>query len=94
MVINGGLSTVWLASRGSILKCARAHVRAYTDDDLAARELVEEDMVDAAKELAGGQASYEDLTGQEGPEEDGPPRGGQAREEGEEQVGGFAARGR
>ena len=46
VVIRNTLTTVWIAYRGSVVKCARSQVRPFHDDDEAAHEHVTEDMGD------------------------------------------------
>ena len=42
VVISNTLATVWIAYRGSVVKCARSQVRRFHDDDEAAHEHVTE----------------------------------------------------
>ena len=51
VVVSSNLATIWLSARGSILKCARSHVRPFSDEDYASREYVEEEMLDAINQL-------------------------------------------
>ena len=44
VVISNTLATVWIADRGSVVKCARCQVRPFHKDDEAAHELVTEHM--------------------------------------------------
>ena len=67
------LTTVWIAHRGSVVKCARSQVRPFHDDDEAAHEHVTEDMGDLGERpLHDGHFSYEDITGQDEPPVDSP----------------------
>ena len=71
--IQASGAIVWVASRGTIVKCARSHVRHYTLEDMLSREMVQEDMLKMEKYLEKQDAKYEDLTGQDDPEEYVPP---------------------
>ena len=42
VVIRNTLTTVWIAYRGSVVKCARSQVRPFTEDDEAAHEHITE----------------------------------------------------
>ena len=65
VVISNALATVWIANRGSAVKCARSQVRPFHDDDEAAHEHVTEHMRDVGERLLHeGDFSYEDITGQ------------------------------
>ena len=44
VVISNTLATVWIACRGSVVKCARSQVRPFHEDDEAAHEHVTEHM--------------------------------------------------
>ena len=44
--ISNTLATVWIACRGSVVKCARSQVRPFNEDDEAAHEHVTEHMRD------------------------------------------------
>ena len=44
VVISNTLATVWIAYRGSVVKCARSQVRPFTEDDEAAHEHITEHM--------------------------------------------------
>ena len=46
VVISNTLATVWIAYRGSVVKCARSHVRPFTEDDGVAHEHITELMRD------------------------------------------------
>ena len=68
VVISNTLTTVWIAHRGSVVKCARSQVRPFTEDDEAAHEHVTEHMRDLGERLLHeGDFSYEDITGQDEP---------------------------
>ena len=61
MVISNTLATVWIAYRGSVVKCARSQVRPFHDDDEAAHEHVTDHMRDLVERLLHeGDFSYED----------------------------------
>ena len=73
VVISNTLATVWVAYRGSVVKCARSQVRPFTEDDEAAHEHIMEHMRDLGERLLrGGDFSYEDVTGHEEPSVDPP----------------------
>ena len=46
VVISNTLATVWIAYRGSLVKCARSQVRPFTGDDEAAHEHITEHVRD------------------------------------------------
>ena len=74
VVISNTLATVWIAYRGSVVKCARSQVRPFHDDDEAAHEHVTEHMRDLGeRRLHEGDFSYEDITGQDEPPVESPP---------------------
>ena len=76
VVISNTLATVWVAYRGSVVKCARSQVRPFTEDDEAAHEHIMEHMRDLGERLLrGGDFSYEDITGHEEPSVDPPTPG-------------------
>ena len=78
VVISNTLATVWIAHRGSSVKCARSQVRPFHDDDEAAHEHVTEHMRDLGERpLHEGDFSYEDITGQDEPPVDSPPAQGE-----------------
>ena len=78
VVISNTLTTVWIAYRGSVVKCARSQVRPFHDDDEAAHEHVTEHMRDLGERLLHeGDFSYEDITGQDGPPAGSPPAPGE-----------------
>ena len=61
LVMSNTLTTVWIAYRGSVLKCARSQVRPFHDDDEAAHEHVTEHMRDLGERLLHeGDFPYED----------------------------------
>ena len=73
VVISNTLTTVWIAYRGSEVKCARSQVRPFHNDDEEAHEHVSEHMRDLGERLLHeGDFSYEDVTGQDEPPVDGP----------------------
>ena len=73
MVISNTLTTVWIAYRGSVVKCARSQVRPFHDDDEAAHEHVTEHMRDLGERLLHeGDFSCGDITGQDEPPVDSP----------------------
>ena len=73
VVISNTLTTVWIAYRGSVVKCARSQVRPFHDDDEAAHEHVMEHMRDLGERLLReGDFSYKDITGQDEPPVDCP----------------------
>ena len=73
VVISNTLTTVWMAHRGSVVKCARSQVRPFHDDDEAAHEHVTEHVRDMGERpLHDGHFSYEDITGQDEPPVDSP----------------------
>ena len=51
VVISNTLATVWIAYRGSVVKCARSQARPFHDDDEAAHEHVTEHMRDLGERL-------------------------------------------
>ena len=51
VVISNTLATVWIAYRGSVVKCARSPVRPFTQDDEAAHEHITEHMRDLGERL-------------------------------------------
>ena len=68
IVISNTLATVWIAYRGSVVKCARSQVRPFTEDDEAAHEHITEHTRDLGERLLHeGDFSYEDITGQDEP---------------------------
>ena len=74
VVISNTLTIVWIAYRGSVVKCARSQVRPFHDDDEAAHEHVTEHVRDLGERpLHEGDFSYEDITGQDEPPVDSPP---------------------
>ena len=74
VVISNTLATVWIAYRGSVVKCARSQVRPFTEDDEAAHEHITEHMRDLGERLLHeGDFSYEDITGQDEPVVDRSP---------------------
>ena len=78
MVLSNTLTTVWIAYRVSVVKCARSQVRPFHDDDEAAHEHVTEHMRDLGERLLHeGDFSYEDITGQDEPPVDSPPTPGE-----------------
>ena len=73
VVISNTLATVWIAYRGSVVKCARSQVRPFTEDDEAAHEHITEHMRDLGERLLHeGAFSYEGITGHEEPPVDLP----------------------
>ena len=73
VAISNTLATVWIAHRGSVIKCARSQVRPFRDDDEAAHEHVTEHMRDLGERLLfEGDFPYEDITGQGEPPVDSP----------------------
>ena len=77
-VISNTLATVWIAYRGSVVKCARSQVRPFTEDDEAAHEHITEHMRDLGERLLHeGDFSYEDITGQDEPPVDSSPAPGE-----------------
>ena len=73
MVISNTLATVWIAYRGSEVKCARSQVRPFTEDDEAAHEHITEHMRDLGERLLHeGDFPHEDITGQDEPPVDSP----------------------
>ena len=76
VVISNTLATVWIAYRGSVVKCARSQVRPLIEDGEAAHEHVTEHMRDLGERLLReGDFSYEDITGHEEPPVDLPTPG-------------------
>ena len=74
VVFSNTLATVWIAYRGSVVKCARSQVRPFTEDDEAAHEHTTEHMRDLGERLLHeGDFSHEDFTGQDEPPVDSPP---------------------
>ena len=74
VAISNTLATVWIAYRGSVVKCARSQVRPFTEDDEAAHEHITEHMRDLGERLSHeGDFSYGDITGQDEPPVDSPP---------------------
>ena len=68
VVISNTLTTVWIAYRGSVVKCARSQERPFTEDDEAAHEHITEHMRDLGERLLhASDFSYEDITGQDEP---------------------------
>ena len=68
------LATVWIAYRGSVVKCARSQVRPFSEDDEAAHEHIMEHTRDLGERLLHeGDFSYEDITGQDELPVDSPP---------------------
>ena len=68
------VATVWIAYRGSVVKCAQSKVRPFTEDDEAAHEHITEHMRQLGERLLHeGDFSYEDITGQDEPPVDSPP---------------------
>ena len=66
VVISNTLATVWIAYRGSVVKCARSQVQPFTEDDEAAHEHITEHMRDLGeRSLHEGDFSYEEITGHE-----------------------------
>ena len=66
VVISNTLATVWIAFRGSVVKCARSLVPPFTEDDEAGHEHITEHMRDLGeRSLHEGDFSYEDITGHE-----------------------------
>ena len=78
VVISNTLATVWIAYRGSVVKCARSQVRPFTKNDEAAHEHVTEQMRDLGERLLHeGDFSYEDITGHDEPPVGSPPAPGE-----------------
>ena len=78
VVISNTLTTVRIAYRGSVVKCARSQVRPFHDDDEAAHEHVTEHKRDLGERLLPeGDFSYEGITGQDEPPVDSPPAQGE-----------------
>ena len=78
VVISNTLATVWIAYRGSVVKCARSQVRPFTEDDEAAHEHITEHMRDLGERLLHeGDFSYEEITGQDEPPVDSSPAPGE-----------------
>ena len=76
VVISNTLATVWIAYRGSVVKCARSQVRPFNEDDEAAHEHITEHMRDLGERLLHeGDFSYEDIAGHEEPPVDVPTPG-------------------
>ena len=76
VAISNTLTTVWIAYRGSVVKCARSQVRPFTEDDEVAHEHVTEHMRDLGERLLHeGDCSYEDITGQDEPPVGSPATG-------------------
>ena len=74
VVISNMVATVWIAYRGSVVKCAQSKVRPFTEDDEAAHEHITEHMRHLGERLLHeGDFSYEDITGQDEPPVDSPP---------------------
>ena len=74
VVISNTLATVWIACRGSVVKCARSQLRPFTEDDEVAHEHITEHMRDLGERLLHkGDFCYEDITGQGEPPVDSPP---------------------
>ena len=74
--MSNTLATVWIAYRGSVVKCARSKIGPFDDDDEAAHEHVTEHMRDLGERLLHeGDFSYEDITGHEDPPVDLPTPG-------------------
>ena len=68
VVISNTLTTVWIAYRGSVVKCARSQARPFHDDDSGTRTR------HGTHERPGRcDFSYEDITGQDEPPADSPP---------------------
>ena len=66
VILSNTLSTVWIAYRGSVVKCARSQVRPFTEDDEAAHEHITEHTRDLEERfLHEEDFSYEDITGHE-----------------------------
>ena len=75
VVISNTLATVWIAYRGSVVKCPRSQVRPFHEDDEAAHEHVTEHMKKRnwrERPQQEGDFSYEDITGQDEPPVDSP----------------------
>ena len=76
VVISNTLAKVWIAFRGSVVKCARSQVRPRNEDDEAAHEHVTEHERDLGERfLHARDFSYEDITGHEEPSVDLPTPG-------------------
>ena len=74
VVISNTLTTVWIAYRGSVIKCATPQVRPFHDSDEAAHDHVTEHMRDLGERLLHeSDFSYEDIIGQDEPPVDSPP---------------------
>ena len=74
VAISNTLTTLWIAYRGSVVKCARSQVRPFHDDDEAADEHATGHIRDLGERLQHeGDFSYEDITGQDEPPVDSPP---------------------
>ena len=74
VVISKTLATVWIAYRGSVVKCARSQVRPHAADDEAAHEHITEHTRDLGERLLHeGDFSYEDISGQVGRPVDSSP---------------------
>ena len=73
VVISNTLATVWIAYRGSAVKCARSHVRPFHEDEAADEHVTEHMRKLGERQLHEGDFSYEDITGQDEPPEDSPP---------------------
>ena len=74
VVINNTLATVWVANRGSAVKCARSQARSFHEDDEAAHEHVTEQMRKLENECyTTGEFPYENITGQDEPQVDSSP---------------------
>ena len=50
VVISNTLATIWIAYRGSVVKCARSQVRPFTEDDEAAHDYITEHLRDLEKD--------------------------------------------
>ena len=69
---------VWIAYRGSVVKCAQSQVRPFTEDDEAAHEHITEHMRNLGERLLHeGDFSYEDITGYDEPPVDSSPASGE-----------------
>ena len=64
VVIGSTLATVWIAYRGSVVKCARSQARPFNEDDEAAHEHVTEHVRDLGERLL----HEGDITGHEEPQ--------------------------
>ena len=79
VVISNTSATVWIAYRGSVVKCAQSQVRTFHNDDEEAKEHVTEHMRKLGDRLLhDGGFSYEDITGQDEPPVDSPPVPGES----------------